>query len=142
MGVSPIGVVVMVVGFSCCVAELPGCSSQSAHGLHHARVARCPSTLAEGGDEVRVVSDDHLAETVVLHGVAHNAKAGAIVLMADKQPVYLLGLEAWPDEIIGGRLRVSGTLQRERIYPAAGVGVQGMEGVPFVIETTGYCIDE
>ena len=54
---------------------------------------------------------------VIFDGVAGNAKAGAI-LQADGGAVYYLeGVDAWPKELNGKRVRVRGSQLVEETYP-------------------------
>ena len=47
---------------------------------------------------------DQAAEVV---GVARDAHAGAVVLTADRTPVYIAGLDAWDGSVSGARVRVT-----------------------------------
>jgi hypothetical protein len=74
---------------------------------------------------------------VTLHGQALNAKAGAVV-RTERETVYVEGLEAWPADLVGKLVDVSGTLTHQ-IAPALPVGPAGersggTEGPRAVIE--------
>ncbi len=82
--------------------------------------------------------DTRLGQAVTLTGRAANAAMGAVVLMEDRTPVYLLGKEEWDDEN-GSTVAVSGTLRRRSLAPdptvdADGAISHGMMGDAWVIE--------
>ena len=53
-------------------------------------------------------------------GIAQNAKAGAVV-----NGMYVDGLGAWPEEVLGKRVRVSGRAVQKRYAPVATVNERG-----------------
>jgi hypothetical protein len=55
--------------------------------------------------------DAHIGEPVTLTGTALDGAAGAIVML-DDHPVYVAGLERWPDELSGEEVEVRGTVAR------------------------------
>ena len=73
---------------------------------------------------------------VTLHGIARDAKAGAVLLL-DEVPVYMDSLDAWSPEQQGRSLRMTGTLLvRKHIadpIDARGAVVQGAWGEQFVL---------
>lgn len=81
---------------------------------------------------------DVLGKRVRLAGVAQNAKGGA-VLMVEKQPLYLAGVEAWPSAMVGKPAIVGGTVVDRQYLPQATKGPngevsQGAVGSQLVIE--------
>lgn len=50
-------------------------------------------------------------------GGAANAKGGAVVLTDVYGPVYVEGLKAWPVDVVGKTVEVSGLLRREKLIP-------------------------
>lgn len=60
-----------------------------------------PSTLHEG--------------PATLRGTAQNAKAGAILEIRG-EGIYVDGLDAWPEDLLGSAVTVTGTLER-RVVP-------------------------
>jgi hypothetical protein len=75
---------------------------------------------------------------VVLHGVARDAKGGAVVLMLSGGVVYIEGLTSWPEEKHGKPVTVSGVLRLKKYLPDPhwpdGTIVQGAEGEQYVLE--------
>lgn len=55
---------------------------------------------------------------VELVGVAQNAKLGAVVTGTARGDVYCRGLDAWPDELVGVKVRVSGRLETTDAFAA------------------------
>jgi hypothetical protein len=51
-----------------------------------------------------------------LRGLARDAKGGAVVV-TDQGPVYVLGLDAWPRELAGRRVEVTGVVRRQKHIP-------------------------
>ena len=59
-------------------------------------------------------------------GVARNAHAGAVVLTADRTPVYIDGRESWDEtDLDGTKVDVTGVLRRRSIVPKATVEADG-----------------
>ncbi len=59
----------------------------------------------------------HLNHHTTIHGVAENAKGGAIVMTSDDTPIYLGGVAEWDSEVAGESVVVSGTLRRVTAGP-------------------------
>jgi hypothetical protein len=73
-------------------------------------------TGCAGGRGTTTATPSHtLARTVV--GEAANAKAGAVVLTDVYGEVYVKGLAAWPDDVVGKTVELSGLLRREKLIP-------------------------
>lgn len=71
--------------------------------------------------------------SVTIEGTARDAKAGAVVLNADNEPIFIDGLTSWPDEFSGKQVRVTGVLVQKQNFPSAttdasGAVSQGTEG--------------
>ncbi|QEC47924.1 hypothetical protein FSW04_10315 [Baekduia soli] len=62
-----------------------------------------------------------IGERVTLTGHARNAAAGAILAL-DAFPVYVGGLQAWPQDVLERVVEVSGTIVAR---PGAPAGVHG-----------------
>ena len=92
--------------------------------------------------------ENALGGEVSINGTAYNAKAGAVVLTdSDDEPIYLQGLHAWEDNVIGRRVSIEGVLHRRSIYPQAqnidGIRSQGITGRDqWVIEVRCYHVKE
>lgn len=70
---------------------------------------------------------------VTVIGVAHNSKAGAMILTEAKEVYYIAGLEAWNDDLFEKRVKVRGYLNTENfkekdLKNKKGEWVQGMIG--------------
>ena len=83
---------------------------------------------------------DELRETT-LSGKAYNAKAGAVLVLDDETPVYIEGMNAWEDEMIGQTIELTGILQSSQAYPQAeedenGMIIQGMSEMPASLRLT------
>lgn len=78
------------------------------------------------------------ARRATVDGTAYNAKAGAIIETADGTPVYIKGLEQWPDQQVNQPVSRSGILSRQAVAPSSaavdGVVRQGMDSLPWVLE--------
>ena len=61
--------------------------------------------------------DQKVGTQVTIDGTARNAMAGAVVLLADRTPVYVDGVESWDDATDGKKISASGTLRKRGIEP-------------------------
>jgi len=80
---------------------------------------------------------------VTLDGQAMNARMGAIVMMPDRTPVYLSGMEEWDEGETGKNVTVTGVLRKRSLAPSpvtneAGEHSHGIEGDNFVIENPSW----
>lgn len=57
------------------------------------------------------------AQEVVVVGKAQNAASGAVVAVDDGRVLYVGGLDAWPDALLGARVEVRGRLVRRKLAP-------------------------
>lgn len=57
------------------------------------------------------------AQEVVVVGKAQNAASGAVVAADDGRVLYVGGLDAWPDALLGARVEVRGRLVRRKLAP-------------------------
>ena len=74
---------------------------------------------------------------VTIEGTARNAMAGAVVLMPDRTPVYVAGLERWDSQFDGKKISASGTLRKrggDDTTNANGEASSGITGDHFVLE--------
>lgn len=79
-------------------------------------------------------------------GTAENAKGGA-VLLVDDVPLYVVGLDAWPDELLHRRVQVTGVRARKQYLPeatvdASGAVSQGAVGQQDVLEGASWQLAE
>lgn len=73
--------------------------------------AGCDSTWPEDWSQ-------HLGGSLALEGSAANSKMGA-VLREGSRSIAIDGLEAWPEEVLGRRVRVEGVvIERDDLPPA------------------------
>ncbi len=82
--------------------------------------------------------DELLDKEVTLYGIAMDAKGGA-VLMHQGNPIYIEGLDFWPDELFKKKLNVTGTLVLIKLIPDPtisedGAISQGAEGMQYVLK--------
>ena len=55
-------------------------------------------------------------QRIRLHGKAKNAKRGAIIVIADGTPLYLGGVEAWPNALVGHEVTATtGVVIRQKL---------------------------
>ena len=74
-----------------------------------------------------------------IEGKARDAKAGAVVVLDGGEPVYIEGLDYWPSDIEGKRVRATGFLKQKKLIPdpvvdSEGAISQGAEGDQTVLE--------
>ena len=80
------------------------------------------------------------AAKITLRGVARDAKGGAVVV-TDRGPVYVAGLDAWPAALAGRTVEVMGVVRQAKHLPdPVGPGntvAQGAWGEqPVIVEAT------
>lgn len=81
--------------------------------------------------------DTKVNTQVTIEGTARNAMAGAVVLMPDRTPVYVAGLERWDSQFDGKKISASGTLRKrggDDTQGANGEVSSGISGDHFVLE--------
>jgi hypothetical protein len=85
------------------------------------------------------------ARKTTLRGVARDAKGGAVVV-TDRGPVYILGLDAWPTALAGSTVEVMGVVrQRKHLPDPVGPGntvAQGAWGEQTVVEGATWRVAE
>jgi len=83
---------------------------------------------------------EHLVDQeVTINGCARDAFLGAVVLMADRTPIYVDGLAEWQDDIEGEDIQATGILRRRSLAPDPvvdedGAVSHGVEGRNYVLE--------
>lgn len=65
-----------------------------------------------------------MTTTTTLVGTAENAKGGAVLLVGDT-PVYIEGLDEWPDAWLHRRVTATGVRTRKQYLPGAAVDETG-----------------
>jgi len=53
----------------------------------------------------------HIGKTVVIRGTAYDARAGAILELEDRTPIYIAGLTEWDPALNGKPVEVTGLLK-------------------------------
>ncbi|MFX0101718.1 MAG: hypothetical protein ACFFCS_19290 [Candidatus Hodarchaeota archaeon] len=63
------------------------------------------------------VIKEKIGQRASLIGVARNAKGGAVLVTENDGPIYIIGLESWPDDTLGKTVRMEGILKEEKLIP-------------------------
>jgi hypothetical protein len=105
-----------------------GCASE--------RRSSAPAPAAPAAQPAPAAPAAPAAKTTI-RGVARDAKGGAVVV-TDGGPVYVIGLEAWPRELAGRKVEVTGRVRPKKHLPdpvgPGGTVAQGAWGDQTVIE--------
>jgi hypothetical protein len=80
---------------------------------------------AEEGSMAPVDLSKQLDRRVTLQGVAENAKGGAVLVIPKDNPIYIEGLDSWPDDILGSHLSATGVLRRMQYLPEVRIDPDG-----------------
>ncbi len=137
-------------------AEAPGEDPTGVGGVASGEDAADDGSMAEGGGDLEEPEglgaprpgNHRLAEVTAalgreqtLVGEAADAKLSAAVVV-EGSPVYCLGLDRWPEGVVGEQVEVTGVVRRTDRFQAkvAGDGAiaQGTEGRDLVIEPCAY----
>jgi len=81
-----------------------------------------------------------LDQPVTLAGVARNARLGAVLLTPERTPVYVAGLDEWPDELDGASLSATGVLRSRKLAPDPAIDAQG--GVSHGVVGNNYVLED
>jgi hypothetical protein len=65
------------------------------------------------------------ARPVTLEGYAADARAGAVLMTDEGDTIYVAGLPAWPGDLLGRRVEVTGRLDRKKLIPDPEVNEKG-----------------
>lgn len=71
-----------------------------------------------------------------VRGTAQNAKAGAVIVTASNEAVYLGGLDSWPNEVTGKPVTATGiltTVNHPKPVTGDGLPMAGMEGIQTIL---------
>jgi len=87
----------------------------------------------------------HVGNEVTLEGTALEAHAGAVVMLADGNPVYVTGLEEWDAAFFRQTVRVTGKLRRKKLGPNPstndkGEHSHGIQGTDVVIDDATWAL--
>ncbi|HVK74334.1 MAG TPA: hypothetical protein VM734_13480 [Kofleriaceae bacterium] len=84
----------------------------------------------------------HVGTKVTFRGTAYDARAGAIVELDDRTPIYVAGLAEWEPALQGKPVEITGTLKerpaRTPKVPPGGPQVHGLTGATFVVEDASW----
>jgi hypothetical protein len=64
-------------------------------------------------------------DTKTIEGKAEDAKACAVVVLDSGDVVYIAGVDSWPSEILGRRVKVTGVLKRKKLIMDPVTGADG-----------------
>ncbi len=122
---------------------LVACSKDSESGAGDKSV-KTPAAPAKGAARPPAPAVD---ERVTLIGTARDAKGGAMLVKEDGGTLYVKGLGAWPDELHGKSVSVTGIVRREKLIPDpktddAGAVSQGAFGDQTVIDEAAWKLAE
>jgi hypothetical protein len=80
----------------------------------------------------------HIGKTVVIRGTAYDARAGAILELEDRTPIYIAGLAERDPVLQGKPLEVTGLLKERAArvppVPTGGAQLHGLASATFVLE--------
>jgi hypothetical protein len=87
-----------------------------------------------------------VGQPVDICGVARDAAAGAVVLLSDRTPVYIHGLDAWDAKYEGKPVKATGVLRHRHVAPEARVDADGavshgVSGASYVLEGASWTLD-
>ena len=86
-----------------------------------------------------------MAKKVTIRGKAMDAKAGAVIIVEGSGPVYIEGLDSWPQEAFGKAVVATGVLTTKKYIPDPigedGELRQGAEGEQDVLEGATWKLD-
>jgi hypothetical protein len=86
----------------------------------------------------------HVGQTVVIRGTAYDARAGAIVELEDRTPVYIAGLAEWDPSVHGKPLEVTGLLKERAArvppVPPGAPQLHGLASSTFVLENATWTV--
>lgn len=86
-------------------------------------------------------------ERATVEGTAADAKLGAVVMNEAGVPVFVGGLESWPTDVHGKRVRATGLLVKKELGPPPAVADDGavsagMAGPAWVLEGADWAVLE
>jgi hypothetical protein len=90
--------------------------------------------VADGGFDPA----EHVGETVSFEATALDAAGGAMVMVGPGSPIYIRGLDRWPQELEGRRVSLTGELQRRESQlpptPPGGIPAHGIPSATYVLD--------
>lgn len=81
--------------------------------------------------------ETHVGKAVTVEGTAKNAAGGAIVMLEDRTPVYLDGMDRWDAATNNKPVSAKGTLRKQGGQPTMndkGEAIHGFPDARFVLE--------
>ncbi|MEM9491334.1 MAG: hypothetical protein AAGC55_19465 [Myxococcota bacterium] len=96
--------------------------------------------------DTQFIPSAHVGQTVTIHGTAYDARAGAIVELADRTPIYIKGLREWESALEGKPVEVTGLLNERPSpmakRPADGMQAHGLPGATYVLDNPSWKLAE
>lgn len=91
--------------------------------------------------------EEFIDQRITLHGIAKDAKGGAVLILAEEIPIYIEDLASWSPELFGKHIEVIGILRKKKLIPDPRIdengGIsQGAIGMQLVLENAEYSLEE
>ncbi|MFX1256837.1 MAG: hypothetical protein ACFFAN_03180 [Promethearchaeota archaeon] len=61
--------------------------------------------------------EDYLGQRVTLIGTAKDAKGGAVLITAEKEPIYIEGIAFWSSNLLDKQITAIGVLKKGKFIP-------------------------
>lgn len=103
--------------------------------------ACCAGQTQSPGKADAAMTNTNVDRSVTVRGNAGNAKAGAVIMGKNGAPVYVAGLDAWPDGLNGKTVGATGTLHTEHhVLPVGpnGEAYAGLDGDQLLLRDARY----
>ncbi|HLO86237.1 MAG TPA: hypothetical protein VK203_14685 [Nostocaceae cyanobacterium] len=90
--------------------------------------------------------ENQINQCLSIHGVAKNAKLGAIVLTCQNIPIYVEGVQSWENDVLNQPVAVTGVLRLQKLTPVSVVSLNGghsagVEGDIYILENPSFLTD-
>lgn len=94
-----------------------------------------------------VLDQSKLNQLVTIHGIAENAKLGAVIAIDDDNAIYIEGLSEWETQVLNQKIVVTGMLRRKKLAPdpllnPKGEVSQGLWGDSLVLENANWKVEK
>ena len=66
-------------------------------------------------DEAKMKEPPEQKTTIT--GIARDAKGGAVLIIENGEPVYIIGMASWQDDILGKEIKMEGIMKEEKLIP-------------------------
>jgi len=61
--------------------------------------------------------DKLIGKIITIIGIAKDAKGGALILISDKEAIYIKGLDSWSPDLLNKQIKARGVLKEEKFIP-------------------------